>query len=213
MRRLTRRLFCFAVLAVSLSLLAACQKSNPNIVPDLPNLKIGVVGVVQPTGTTDLLAGFIPEDRVLASEKAVTVFNEELMKHLKAETRRSYMFIPSASGVDPRARSGALAHWAKIGRDLGVDLLIVPQILDWHERAGSAAGVTTSAAVNMDFYLIDVREQGGALAARSHFKEKQVGLSDNLMNFDTFFKRGAKWLTAQELATEGVQKMIKEFGL
>ena len=51
------------------------------------------------------------------------------------------------------------------------------------------------------------------LVSRSHFKEKQVGLSDNLMNFDTFLKRGAKWLTAQELAMEGMQKMIKEFGL
>ena len=49
--------------------------------------------------------------------------------------------------------------------------------------------------------------------SRSHFKEKQVGLSDNLMNFDSFLKRGAKWLTAQELAMEGMQKMIKEFGL
>ena len=58
-----------------------------------------------------------------------------------------------------------------------------------------------------------VREPGGALVSRSHFKEKQVGLSDNLMNFDTFLKRGAKWLTAQELAMEGMQKMIKEFGL
>lgn len=90
---------------------------------------------------------------------------------------------------------------------MGVDLLIVPQILDWRERAG-AARVTTSAAVNMDFYLIDVREPG-ALVSRSHFKEKQVGLSDNLMNFDTFLKRGAKWLTVQELAMEGMQKMIK----
>ena len=179
MSRLTRRFFCLAVLAVSISLLAACQKTTPST-PDLPDLKVGVVGVEQPKGTTDLLAGFIPEDRVLASDQAVATFNEELMKLLKT---------------------------------MGVDLLIVPQILDWRERAGSSAGVTTSAAVNMDFYLIDVREPGGALVSRSHFKEKQVGLSDNLMNFDTFLKRGAKWLTAQELAMEGMQKMIKEFGL
>ena len=132
------------------------------------------------------------------------------MKLLKTTTHRSYVFIPKAGGADPRERNGALAHWAKIGKDMGVDLLIVPQILDWRERAGSSAGVTTSAAVNMDFYLIDVREPGGALVSRSHFKEKQVGLSDNLMNFDTFLKRGAKWLTAQELAMEGMQKMIKE---
>ena len=179
----------------------------------LDGLKVGVVGVEQPKGTTDLLAGFIPEDRVLASDQAVATFNEELMKLLKTTTHRSYVFIPKAGGADPRERNGALAHWAKIGKDMGVDLLIVPQILDWRERAGSSAGVTTSAAVNMDFYLIDVREPGGALVSRSHFKEKQVGLSDNLMNFDTFLKRGAKWLTAQELAMEGMQKMIKEFGL
>ena len=206
MSRLTRRFFCLAVLAVSISLLAACQKTTPST-PDLPDLKVGVVGVEQPKGTTDLLAGFIPEDRVLASDQAVATFNEELMKLLKTTTHRSYVFIPKAGGADPRERNGALAHWAKIGKDMGVDLLIVPQILDWRERAGSSAGVTTSAAVNMDFYLIDVREPGGALVSRSHFKEKQVGLSDNLMNFDTFLKRGAKWLTAQELAMEGMQEV------
>lgn len=210
MRGLTRRFFCLAI--ALFSLLAACQKT-PTVVPELPDVKVGVVGVVQPTGTTDLLAGFIPEDRVLASPKAVAAFNEDLMRLLKSETQRSYVFIPKAGGVDPRDRNGALAHWTKIGKRMGVDLLIVPQILDWRERAGSGAGVTSSAALNMDFYLIDVREPEGALVARSHFKEKQVGLSDNLMNFDTFFKRGAKWVTTRELSLEAMDKMIKEFGL
>ena len=54
MSRLTRRFFCLAVLAVSISLLAACQKMTPDA-PDLPDLKVGVVGVEQPKGTTDLL--------------------------------------------------------------------------------------------------------------------------------------------------------------
>ena len=43
MSRLTRRFFCLAVLAVSISLLAACQKTTPST-PDLPDLKVGVVG-------------------------------------------------------------------------------------------------------------------------------------------------------------------------
>lgn len=211
MRGLTRRFFCLAIVAL-FSLLAACQKA-PTVAPELPDVKVGVVGVVQPMGTTDLLAGFIPEDRVLASPQALAAFNEDLMRVLKTQTHRSYVFIPKAAGVDPRDRSGALTHWTKIGKETGVDLLIVPQILDWRERAGSGAGVTTSAALNMDFYLIDVREPEGALVARSHFKEKQVGLSDNLMNFDTFFKRGAKWVTTQELSLEAMDKMMKEFGL
>lgn len=49
MSRLTRRFFCLAVLAVSISLLAACQKTTPST-PDLPDLKVGVVGVEQPRG-------------------------------------------------------------------------------------------------------------------------------------------------------------------
>ena len=36
MSRLTRRFFCLAVLAVSISLLAACQKTTPST-PDLPD--------------------------------------------------------------------------------------------------------------------------------------------------------------------------------
>ena len=52
MSRLTRRFFCLAVLAVSISLLAACQKTTPST-PDLPDLKVGVVGVEQPKGTKD----------------------------------------------------------------------------------------------------------------------------------------------------------------
>lgn len=70
----------------------------------------------------------------------MATFNEELMKLLKTTTHRSYVFIPKAGGADPRERNGALAHWAKIGKDMGVDLLIVPQILDWRERAGSQRG-------------------------------------------------------------------------
>ncbi|MFQ9492430.1 MAG: hypothetical protein ACLR0N_17105 [Bilophila wadsworthia] len=134
------------------------------------------------------------------------------MKLLKTTTHRSYVFIPKAGAL---ILANAMARWPtgpRSGRTWAW-ICSSSRNLDWRERAGSSAGVTTSAAVNMDFYLIDVREPGGALVSRSHFKEKQVGLSDNLMNFDTFLKRGAKWLTAQELAMEGMQKMIKEFGL
>lgn len=215
MRRLNYGLSCFVVLAmllVPLALMSGCSKTTPNT-PELPDLKVGVVGVTQPMGTTDLLAGFIPDNRVLASPKAISAFNEDLMKLLRTQTHRTYVFIPQAGGADPSERGGALAYWSKVGKKMGVDLLIVPQILDWQERAGSNAGVTTSAAVNIDFYLVDVREGTGALISRSHFKEKQVGLSDNLMNFDTFIKRGAKWVTAGELSAEAMQKMIKEFGL
>lgn len=206
-----------AMLTTMLFLLTACQKTPP-AVPELPDLTIGIVAATQPMGTTDLLAGFIPDDRVLASSTALAEFNKALMDTLRKETQRVYTFIPYVQGVDPSesrmaGRNGALTHWTRVGKEMKVDLLIVPQIIDWRERVGGEAGVSTSAAVSMDFYLIDVRGDEGVLISRSHFWEKQIGLSDNLMNLDTFLKRGGKWLSTQELALEGVDKMIQEFGL
>lgn len=193
-----------------------CQQT-PRPAADLPPLAIGVVAAIQPMGTTDLMAGFIPEGRTLASADALASFDTALADKLRADTKRTYTFLPAGEGTDPTAPrtargNTALDHWTEVAKEHGLDLLIVPQILDWNERQGGAAGVSTSAAVNMDFFLIDAREEG-QLINRSHYNEKQVGLSDNLMDFGTFFKRGAKWLTAQELAMEAVDKMIREFGL
>lgn len=61
-------LVAMALVAATLCLLTACQKNTP-AAPELPDLTIGVIGVTQPMGTTDLLAGFIPDDRVLASPR------------------------------------------------------------------------------------------------------------------------------------------------
>ena len=42
------------------------------------------------------------------------------------------------------------------------------------------------------------------------FDETQQPLSDNVLRFFTFLKRKARWITAGELAREGVQKAIEE---
>lgn len=206
------------VLALSLVTLTACQQAQ-RPTPLLPDLKVGVIGATQPMGTSDLLAGFIPEQRELASEKALLTFNEGLAKVLaeKSQSKRRYAFVPAPAGVDPSeprtaGRVTVLHYWVDFAKQMGFDMIIVPQILDWHEREGSAAGAVSSAAVDINFYLIDARGEG-ELLDRSHFSEKQIGLANNLLSIDTFFKRGGKWLTAEQLAEEGMVKMIQEFGL
>ena len=97
---------------------------------------------------------------------------------------------------------------------MGVDLLIVRKSIDWRERdRGRQRGCDD--VRRREYGLLSDRRARTRrrVGVPLPFQGKQVGLSDNLMNFDTFLKRGAKWLTAQELAMEGMQKMIKEFGL
>lgn len=206
-------------LVLAMVMVSACaDRTTTREGAPLPEVTIGVVGATQPTGTTELLAGHIREGREMAPEGATMEFDTALMKLLRehAGASRTFKYIRTDSGDTPMqgregGRGTALRHWLEVARDNKVELLIVPQILTWHEREGSPAGVTTPAEVDINFYLIDARDE--TLLQRSHFAERQQSLSSDLLRAGTFFRRGAKWVTAQELADEAVVKMIKEFGL
>lgn len=208
----------FLALIVACALLAGCSASpQENTALALPEVTVGVVGAIQPTGTVDLLAGYISEQRELASDEAVMAFDTRLMELLRAQSSpsRSFRFYPTSMTASTQDASGnrlsALQYWVEFGKAHDVELLIVPQILMWHELEGSSVGAVSTAEVDVNFYLVDVKN--ATLLQRSHFAEKQQSLSSNLLTAGTFFKRGGKWLTTQELSEEAVAKMIKEFGL
>ena len=92
-----------------------------------------------------------------------------------------------------------------------VDLLVVPQMLELRERAGGELGVEKPAKIVMDIFLVDVRNE--TLIGRSRFEETQTALTSNLLEADKFFKRGGKWISAAQLAREGMVKAVKELRL
>ncbi len=205
-------------MALAIMVLAGCATEKIQPVAPLSAVSVGIVGAIQPMGTTDLLAGYIPEGRELAPSEALIAFDDSLLDQVKAQAdkARTIVPIPSAKGVNPSQprsaeRNTALTHWVAVGKKANVELIIVPQILNWHERQGSNAGVVSSAEVDVQFYLIDT--VNATLVSRSVYREKQQSLAGNLLDAKTFFKRGGKWVTAQQLADEGIAKMIQEFGL
>ena len=94
----------------------------------------------------------------------------------------------------------------------GSDMIIGPHVITMQERVGGKAGVVSAAAVNEDFYLIDARNPV-TLVMRCHFAEEQKPLASDITKIGTFFKRGGSWVTAQELAAEGMDKAVEAFGL
>ena len=72
-------------------------------------------------------------------------------------------------------------------------------------------GSTVSAAVVINFYLLDVKT--GGVVKFFHFDEEQHALTDNLLDAGKFFDRKGRWLTAYELAAEGMRAAVAEFGL
>lgn len=206
------RFLCTALLV----LLCACQSQIEAPPLPLPDLRVGIAPFTQPTQATELLAGFVPENQGRIPAEAARELDDALAEKLE-RTGRRYIFLSPAIAQGPlledeQGRRSALATWTQRARAEGVDVLLVPQVLHWQERVGGTAGVVSPAAVTIDYFLVDARDSG-ALLQRSHYAVRQQALAENLLTIKAFFQRGAKWVSAAELAGESMDKAIKELGL
>lgn len=181
------------------------------------SFKVFVAPFTQPLTPAQLIAGQIPEDQGRIPPDDLIVLDQDLRAALGRDAKRSYTFIPAgklpANWGDGRSsgQPTGLARWLAYAREQGAQYLLVPQILDWHEREGSEAGVTSSAHVRAEFFLLNVPRD--MVASRSVFEEKQLGLAENLLSMGDFIKRRGKWLSARELADEAMLRAVKELGL
>ncbi|MDL2209581.1 hypothetical protein LJC26_02115 [Desulfovibrio sp. OttesenSCG-928-O18] len=196
--------------------LSAC--ATPRQGPALPQVTIGVAEFTQPQSTMDMLAGYMAENTPRVPMKTLSQLDEAFAEVRGKETNRSYAasktYLECRDAKAPGQTSGriaALKHWVAVGTCMKVDFLLVPQVMELREREGGEAGVTRPASVIMDIFLIDVKNS--VLTSRSHYDETQTALSENLLETGKFFSRGAKWVTAVELAKEGMVKAIKDLGL
>ena len=211
-----------ATIRFLLAMLLACALfacTKPQQGPPLPEVKLGATAFTQPLATADLLAGYVPENIPKVPAKVLPQLDDAFAGVLLHKTKRQVAGVDAyqeckdakAPGQSPNSRGPALYRWAAVGACMKVDFLLVPQILEFHEREGGEAGVVTPAKVVMDVFLVDVKNK--TLVSRSHFDEAQASLSDNLLDAGKFISRGGKWVTALDLAREGMEKAVKDLGL
>ncbi|MEG2173600.1 MAG: hypothetical protein RRY29_10155 [Desulfovibrionaceae bacterium] len=212
----TSKILFYSFLACTL-LLAACQKRAAPRVTSAPayHQKIGVVGFTQPTTTSQLIRGSLPEKQGRIAPDTLVALDRMLHTDL-ATTKRLYTFIPvnhvpNSTSYHESGRPQGLAYWTQFAEGQDIDLLLVPQIINWHQRQGSSAGVTEPAHVRAEFYLINVKT--GQIVKFTTFEEKQAGLVDNMLGVGDFLKRKGAWVTAEELTQEAIRATIKELGL
>jgi hypothetical protein len=98
---------------------------------------------------------------------------------------------------------------AEKGRENDTDVVLVGLVYRFRERVGKGYGVETPASVAFDIHLIRVADKRTIWSA--HFNETQQSLGDNLFQLGSFLRRGGRWLTAEELATSGLEEIFKKF--
>lgn len=96
-----------------------------------------------------------------------------------------------------------------VGRDLGVDTVLVGEVTRWREREGGALGAKNPASVAFSAYLF--RVDTGELLWKTNFSKTQQALSENVLEVENFLKGGATWQTSETLARLGVEEVLRTF--
>jgi len=202
--------------AALLFLLSACSVGKtPSLVPEKTDL--AVAKFVHPEHGWQLMAGYMREDRENVSPRVLDALDKALAGALKNAGRTDYIRPPFVEQCQElilrdttRSRLSALKYWIKVGRCIPADYLLVPYVFEMREMQGNEWGVRVPATVVLDLYLIDIQKER---MHRYHFEETQQSFSENMLEAKKFFRRGGKWLTATELAADGIKQGVMELGL
>lgn len=210
-----RQILPLVIAALLLCAAQACSPAAEPLIPSDNSLRIGIAPFSQPVGTSDLMAGYTSDMTPRVDSKVFLKLDSDFAELLGQMSKRGFTEVERARAHMERQPKGAnvpaFDYWLSIGRLMGLDLIIVPQIHAWQERQGGELGASRPAAVSMDFFLLDIPNK--ALLARSRYDERQRPLLDNLMDIDKFISRRGQWVDVETLAKEGMYKAIKDFGL
>lgn len=102
-----------------------------------------------------------------------------------------------------------LPLYVSAGKQVGADAVLIGHIFRFIERKGNRASVESPASVAFDLHLI--RVDSGAIIWTANFDHTQRPLSENLLELGNFIKRGASWITAEELAQGGLEDLLRRF--
>ena len=219
------RLFIWPLVGVYLLLGGGCHKSR-SLSPDeekaLPIInKVVVVGFKaarsmgeKPEVVRDPLTGAIFSAEPV-SPSVVQEMNESLFQNLVAQERYQLVSPNQAKGVlsgiaglDSSMEKGPIEILQKVGKRFGADAVLGGYIYRWRQREGGDYAVKRPASVAFGLHLI--RPGNGATIWKGRFDKTQRSLSENIFDFETFIEGQGRWMTADKLATLGLQKLVKE---
>ncbi len=156
---------------------------------------------------------FDPANVVQGSEETLTRMAYEFMLERFGDRMASMDHVMATySGISrDEERDTPLSLARRVGQSMGVNAILVGTVWRYRDRTGGPAATWNPASIAFDLYLVDVRT--GETLWMGSFEETQKSLSENIWDWGTFFDRGARWLTANELARYGMRELLKQLPL
>lgn len=141
--------------------------------------------------------------------------NEILFQRLVEDKRYALISPGQAKGVfssivhsDLNLGMGPVRILQEVGKTFEADAVLAGHIYRWREREGTNYAVNRPASVAFNLHL--VRPADGAILWKGKFDKSQRSLFENLFDLATFIRGGGQWMTAEELAMPGLEKLLAE---
>ncbi|ADW17124.1 hypothetical protein Despr_0950 [Desulfobulbus propionicus DSM 2032] len=165
------------------------------------DVPVSCIAVMPVQPTTDY-EGTASEDELKALQDGSRVM-DALLKQELAQSRRTLQFVDEA-----RLPSGALSmdDARKVAEQVGCNAVLEVSLGQYTERVGGDYGVKQPAAVTFAYRMYETKE--GAVLCHGRFDERQQSLMENLLTLPKAKRRGLTWLTAEELAREGLREKM-----
>ncbi|OGP56929.1 MAG: hypothetical protein A2V67_00165 [Deltaproteobacteria bacterium RBG_13_61_14] len=96
-----------------------------------------------------------------------------------------------------------------LAQQLKADAVLIPTVTCFRNRSGQgwASAQPSAAAFELELHSVADRR----VVWTGAYEEEQKPLLDDLLQAKTFFRRGAKWVTVDVLAREGMVKALASF--
>jgi hypothetical protein len=154
---------------------------------------------------------FDPDNLTPDCDRVLTRFAQDLLELRygdklipSADIRRAYREMPKDEFKDTPVDLSR-----RLGKAMSANAMIVGTVWKYRDRRGGTRAVESPASVAFAVHLVDV--ETGSIVWNNAFAETQRSLSENILKAPAFFARGAKWLTADELARFGMEEIFKDF--
>jgi hypothetical protein len=171
--------------------------------PDAPGQRM-VKGLY---GTYFFRTGDLP---ARAGSEVTTAFQRQLNALGRCELIPLDQAQAAAEGIDPQAfQKDPIGTAAQIGRELGLEAVVIGAVYHYEQRQGSGLGVQSPASAAFDAHLIQVADKKVLWSGR--FDETQNSLMENLLTIGSFVKGGAQWQTVERWSEIGIEHMLRTF--
>ncbi len=198
----TQSLVRCGCIASSLFLLAGCaEQQAAKVEPVPPAVSVSCIAVMPaiPAADYDEAPAEETRDSLVTGSR---VINALLKEELSGQKVRfvAEQDVPLGSTSLEKSQAIAAQYQCNAVLDLSVSRYV--------ERVGGDYGVKQPAAVTFAYRLYETNE--GRVLCHGRFDERQQALMENLLTLPKAKSRGLTWLTAEDLARDGLREKFGE---